>query len=221
MRLRRLSRPVVPVVVIHASDSEQRSLYKRCTQEVKAATSSQPTVLPRSSSVVKCDHLAPRELASTCEPASASRRSATARPMARRLVAGPADRRKRGPRAACRTGEMPRHAASLDQSSEQLMGPDPLGRLQPRERAGGSLDGLTVASERGQLAKEDRIAPRATAALSPRLVPGAARAWGGCRRSHGYSPRVSDVAYLGEPRLRESEPGEIVAQAGRAPGAGP
>jgi hypothetical protein len=34
-------------------------------------------------------------------------------------------RRKRGPPPACGTGEIPRHAASLDQSSEQPMGPNP------------------------------------------------------------------------------------------------
>jgi hypothetical protein len=40
---------------------------------------------------------------------------------------------------------MPRHAASLDQSSEQLMGPDPLGRLQPRGRASETSRSLTAA----------------------------------------------------------------------------
>jgi hypothetical protein len=58
------------------------------------------------------------------------------RPIVKAVVRRPeaehASRRTRGPRPACRTGEMPRHTASLDELSEQATRRT-RGRLQPRE----------------------------------------------------------------------------------------
>jgi hypothetical protein len=52
---------------------------------------------------------------------------------------------------------MPGHAASLDQSSKQPMEPDPLGRLQPCDCAGGMrLDVLGVEFEQARRVRVDR-----------------------------------------------------------------